>query len=182
VAVLEVKQILYHLGRVEIQAIMSVDLVTVPQDFTVDETAQVLLKHKISGCPVVDDTGALVGVITRNDLFKAMISLSGAPQLGIQFGFLLKDRAGSLQELVDVIRDHNARLVSIMSTYDHAPPGFRYTYIRVFSVDRQKLVQLKEKLREKAEILYIVDHREKTREVYAAPLNSGRSIPEAKEL
>ena len=107
------------------QAIMSVDLITVPQDFTVDETAQVLLKHKISGCPVVDDTGALVGIVTRNDLFKAMISLSGAPHLGIQFGFLLEDRAGSIRKLIDVIRDYDARLVSIMSTYDHAPPGFR---------------------------------------------------------
>lgn len=182
VAVLEVKQILYHLGRVEIQAIMSVDLVTVPQEFTIDETAQVLLKHKISGCPVVDDTGALVGVITRNDLFKAMISASGAPHLGIQFGFLLEDRVGSLQEILDVIRDYDARLLSIMCTYDHAPSGYRFTYIRVFSVNRDRLTELKEELKKKAEILYIVDHREKTREVYSAPMNSDRPVPEMRKL
>ena len=51
-------------------------------------------------------------------------------------------------------------------------PGFDNVYIRVFSVDRERLVQLKEELREKAEILYVVDHREKKREVYAGPINS----------
>ncbi len=57
-----------------------------------EETAEVLLSNRISGCPVVDKDGNIKGVITKNDLFKAVISLSGLAKRGVQFGFLLEDK------------------------------------------------------------------------------------------
>ena len=35
------------------------------------------MERNISGVPVVDRDAKLVGIITRNDLFKILISLSG---------------------------------------------------------------------------------------------------------
>jgi acetoin utilization protein AcuB len=84
---LEIHELLYLLTRVKVKDIMTKDVITVPPDFTVEETAQVLQKNRISGTPVVDADGKLVGTITQTDLFRVLISLTGVGKGGIQFGF-----------------------------------------------------------------------------------------------
>jgi acetoin utilization protein AcuB len=140
--------------------------VTIPADYTIEETAEVLMENKISGAPVVDEQGNIVGIITKNDLFKAMICLTGLSKRGVQFGFLLEDKPGSIKEVTDIIRSYNARLVSILSSYEKAPEGFRHVYIRAFNLNREKTPQLIEDLKAQAKLLYVVDHRENKRDVY----------------
>ena len=50
--------------------IMTVDVITVKPETTVEELARLLIEHKISGVPVVDDKDHIVGVVTENDLIK----------------------------------------------------------------------------------------------------------------
>jgi len=50
--------------------IMTLDVITVKPETTVEELARLLIEHKISGAPVVDDDNQLVGVVTENDLIK----------------------------------------------------------------------------------------------------------------
>ncbi len=45
----------------------------------------------ISGVPVLNHEGETVGVITKTDLFRVMISLTGVGQRGIQFAFQLEE-------------------------------------------------------------------------------------------
>ncbi len=167
VTLLEVKQILYHMSRVEIKAIMNVDPITVPVDFTIEETAELLLSHRISGCPVVDDGGTIVGVITKNDLFKAVISLTGVRKRGVQFGVELDDKPGSIKEVTDIIRAHGGRLVSIMSSYDKVPEGRRSAFIRAFNINREKLAQMVKEIQAKAKLTYVVDHKENSRQIFS---------------
>jgi acetoin utilization protein AcuB len=163
---LDIQQIMYHLSRLEVGAIMSRYPITVPLDYTVEETAEVLLTNGISGAPVVDQKGEIRGIITKNDLFKAMISLSGLTKRGLQFGFLLDDSPGSIKTVTDIIRKYNGRLVSILSSYEKAPEGLRNVYIRSFDIDRDALPRLMEELKAAAKMLYMVDHRENKREIY----------------
>ncbi|MFH0957407.1 MAG: CBS domain-containing protein, partial [Pseudomonadota bacterium] len=123
-------------------------------------------KNKISGAPVVDESGEIRGIITKNDMFKAMMALSGLSHRGVQFGFLLEDRPGSIKEVTDVLRGYNARLVSILSCYELAPEGYRNVYIRAFNIDRDNMKSMKEELNKKAKMLYMVDHRDNLREIY----------------
>lgn len=46
-------------------AIMTTDLVTVRADASIEEAIEILLNQQISGLPVTDDDGRLVGVITE---------------------------------------------------------------------------------------------------------------------
>lgn len=165
-AAVDIQQIIYHISRVEVGAIMSRHPATVPLNYTIEETAECLLKNKVSGVPVVDEEGNVRGIITKNDLFKAMITLSGLSKRGVQFGLRLEDRPGSIKEITDMIRSHGARLVSILTSYEKAPEGFRNVYIRAFNIDRERLEPLKEEIRQKAKLLYVVDHRENKREIF----------------
>ena len=84
---------------------------------------------------------------------------------GIQFGFLLEDRPGTIKEVADIIRKYACRLVSIQSSCD-GNAGYRYVYIRACDCKRESLEQLKEELKAKTNMLYLVDHVEKKKELY----------------
>lgn len=163
---LDVQDLLYHTYKTKIRDIMTSDVITILLDHTVDEAAKVLLDNKISGAPVMDHKGAVVGVITRDDIFRVLISLTSMGTRGIEFAFHLKDRPGAMKELIDVIRSHGARTASILSSYEGAPPGHRNAYIRTFNLDRTKLDSMIKELKQTATMLYMVDHRENKREIF----------------
>jgi len=168
---LEIHELLYLLTKIKVKDIMSKDLITVPPDYTAEETAQVLLKNKISGVPVVDDNGHVVGTITQTDLFRVLISLTGIGNGGIQFGFQVEDRPGSIKELADIIRGYGGRMVSILSSYDDVPEGYRKVYIRMRSIERSELSKLIQELESRAGLLYMIDHTENNREIFAEKIN-----------
>ncbi len=163
---LEVHELLYLITNIKVKDLMTKDPITVPPDYTIGETAELLLEKKISGVPVLSKNGEVVGVITKADIFKALISLTGLKRKGIQFAFELEDRPGSIKEVSDIIRRYGGRMASILSSYDRAKEGHRKVYIHMYGFDRSQLEQLKEELREKADLRYMVDLRENKREIY----------------
>jgi acetoin utilization protein AcuB len=163
---LEIHELLYLISKIKIKEIMTKKPITVHEDYTVEETAEILLKHNISGVPVIDQYRDVVGTITQNDIFRILISLTGVAKRGIQFGLEVEDRPGSIKEVTDIIREYGGRMASILTSYDMAPEGFRQVYIRMYGIDRFKLNRLKEVLKEKARLLYMVDRREVHRETY----------------
>ena len=162
---LDVHELLYLLSKIKIKDVMTRSPVTVPVDWTVEETAELLLKHKISGAPVVDAKGDVVGMITRDDIFKVLIALSGLGKKGVQFALKVEDRPGSIKELTDSIRDHGGRIASILGSHEPMPAGYRMVYIRAYDIDRGTLRQLQKELQRKATLYYLVDHRENRREI-----------------
>ena len=50
--------------------IMSRQLITIRPDALVAEAAQLMLDHRISGLPVLDAEGELVGIVTEGDLLR----------------------------------------------------------------------------------------------------------------
>lgn len=52
----------------QVKEIMKTDVITVKEEATIQEIAQILTDNKISGVPVVGDEGNLVGMVTEGDL------------------------------------------------------------------------------------------------------------------
>jgi CBS domain-containing protein len=50
--------------------IMTQPVITVTPETTIVEAAQLMLQHHISGMPVLDSGGAMVGIITEGDLLR----------------------------------------------------------------------------------------------------------------
>ncbi|MEK6201257.1 MAG: CBS domain-containing protein [Desulfobulbaceae bacterium] len=48
--------------------IMTRDIITVTEESTIKELARILTSNHISGVPVINDNGKLVGVVTQSDL------------------------------------------------------------------------------------------------------------------
>jgi len=48
--------------------IMNQNVITVPEDATIEEVAGILTENNVSGAPVVNQAGRLVGIVTEEDL------------------------------------------------------------------------------------------------------------------
>lgn len=154
------------LDRVRVEDVMSRTPVTIPSDYTMEEVADVLLKNEAYGVLVVDGNNQLVGVVTQRDINRVFISLTGLRKGGIAFGFLLEDSPGSIKDVTDILRSHGGRIQSILTSYERTVKGYRNVQIRVRKLDRSSLPRILQELREKGRLLYKIDHRENTREVY----------------
>jgi CBS domain-containing protein len=55
--------------------IMTLDVVTILPDASIGELSKILLKNKVSGVPVVDEEGKLVGIVTEADIIKENIKV-----------------------------------------------------------------------------------------------------------
>lgn len=50
--------------------IMTTDVISVPPTMTIEAFARLLIENRISGAPVLDESGALKGIVTENDLIS----------------------------------------------------------------------------------------------------------------
>ena len=163
---LEIHELLYLISGIKVKEIMTPNPITVPVDYTVEETAQILLNNKISGLPVIDDDGKVVGTIHQTDLFKVIISLTGVDKKGIQLALQIEDRPGSITETIDIIRQYGGRIMSVLSSKEQASEGLRRIYIRTYDIEPEKLDALKAVFVKAGQLLYVVDHRENRRMIY----------------
>jgi len=145
---------------------MTKDPVVIPYNHTMEETAALLLEHKISGAPVTGPDHKVVGIITQTDIFRALITLTGFRKKGIMLAVQVEDKPGSIKEAADIIRKYKGRIASILSSAEKAPRGFKKVYIRAHCLSRKKLMDVRAEIDQIAKLMYIVDHREDIREIY----------------
>ena len=95
---LEIHELVYLLSKIKVKEIMTKDPITIAPYYTLEETARVLLENKISGAPVVNDQEKVMGIITRDDMLKVLVNMTGVDKRGIQFALQVEDRAQSINE------------------------------------------------------------------------------------
>lgn len=74
-----------HVGQLEhtrVDAVMAKPVITVEPDMLLDQAANLLVKHKVGGLPVLD-AGKLVGIITAIDMLRALGQVLGTSEEGV---------------------------------------------------------------------------------------------------
>ena len=151
---LDVHELYYLLSELKVKDIMSKKVYTIKPTDTVEKAAVIMLEHKITGLPVVED-GKLVGILTQGDVFRVLTSITGVYRGGTVFTFLLEDRPGSIKEVADVIRKYGGRMVSILSSYDLAEEGTRHVAIRIADMPQDKLEALTRELEREFPLVHV---------------------------
>ncbi len=90
--------------------IMTKPVITVEPDSTMVEAANVMLKQHISGLPVVDAAGTLVGIVSQGDFLRRS-EISTGRRRGRWLKFLL----GSGRSAIDFVHEHGRKISEIMS-------------------------------------------------------------------
>ncbi|MFP4474391.1 MAG: CBS and ACT domain-containing protein [Desulfatibacillaceae bacterium] len=163
---LDVHELGYLVARLKIDEVMKTKVITVPSDYTVEETAEILDANTISGVPVVDRDGSLVGIITKSDIFRLMVEMTGLGKKGFQIAIRLKDEPGHVQQVRDIVRRYSGKVFSKLTQDSTAPEGYMDTYFRAAGIDRDRWEACKKELEAVGELLYVVDHRTGDRMIY----------------
>ncbi len=158
---LDVHELYYLLAELQIKEIMTRNPLTLSPDDTVERAAQLMLEKTISGLPVVDADGRLVGIITQSDVFQAFIHITGISQGGVQYALRLEDKPGIIKEVVDLLRQKGARFVSLLTSYATAKEGFRDVYLRVKNLPPDAAEAAKADLAGRYELLYMIPEEPK---------------------
>jgi len=151
---LVIHELYYLLSELKIKDIIKKNIITIGPEETVEKATVKMLEHRISGLPVVDDSGSVVGIITQRDISKVLVSLSGIYRGGIQLAFNLEDRPGSIKEVADMIREHGGQMVSILTSYDKGEENCRNVYIRIKELPEDKIKSLTQELDKNFILLY----------------------------
>jgi acetoin utilization protein AcuB len=146
---LDVHELYYLLSEIKVKNIMTPNPMTIRDTDTVVKCAAIMHDKKISGLPVLNDANELVGIMTQNEVYRVLLSITGVYHGGVQIGFTLPDERGSLKEVLDCLRRHKARVISVLTSYDQVETGFRKVFVRVMDMDKSALNELRQELTEK---------------------------------
>lgn len=145
---LSIWELNYLLARTTVEQIMvkAEDLITVSPNDPIERAALLMRKHKVGGLPVVDG-GRLVGIITESDIFEVFLKLLGVHQKGTRLTLELEDRPGALSEALNVLREHDVNVRSIVTCDEcRITPDTGIFVIKIDSYDWRQIVKdLKDK-------------------------------------
>jgi len=126
---LEIREIYYLLDKVKVKQIMTRRPYTVSSSAPIEEAALIIREKKIGCLPVVDN-GKLVGIITETDIIDSFIEAMGVSGPGYRVELVLQNRPGKLFELLKLLKDFDANVVSL-ATAAHEDPEKIINILRI---------------------------------------------------
>jgi CBS domain-containing protein len=90
--------------------LMTTELISISPDASVLEAAETMLRNRISGLPVVDSSGAFVGIITGSDLMRRAEIATELRRSGFS-----EFKAGEERVATDYVRAHGRRVKQVMT-------------------------------------------------------------------
>jgi acetoin utilization protein AcuB len=113
---------------------MTAHPLTVSPQNTVEYAAQVMLKRKVGGLPVLDGQ-KLVGIITTSDILRAFLEGTGAThEASVRIDFVQKEEGRDLAETCRLVEQHGGAVLG-MGTYADPWSGQPLCYLRLRAPD-----------------------------------------------
>lgn len=119
--------------------IMTRDVITVRPSTTIEELARILMEHRISGVPVVDDNGNLTGVVTENDLISQNKRLHIPTVVRLFDAFIVLESPASMEK---ELKKMTANTVADICTKDIITVGEEAELEEVATIMYEKKVHL----------------------------------------
>ncbi|MEE0815967.1 MAG: CBS and ACT domain-containing protein, partial [Desulfovibrio fairfieldensis] len=133
---LDMYEMHYLLAELKAKDIMTPRPFTVKPTDTVEKAAMLMLDNKFGGLPVVEESGRLVGIISDQDVFKALVSITGVREGGIQLGIEIANQPGAMKPVFDLLRAHGARILSVLSANNQE--GNRKVFLRLREMENRE--------------------------------------------
>lgn len=142
VAVFGVHTISDLLSAIRVEEAMTRRVVTVQEDYPLEDAARIMIDHKIGSLPVMRGD-QLVGMVTESDIFQTMTDALGGRAEGLRITLRLLEDKGELGAITDGIVQLGGKLTSL-STYWGDNPLKRIITLKVQGVDREELLMMLE--------------------------------------
>ena len=118
------------LDDLRVADLMTIDPITVAVDATIEDAEELMRRHHVTGLPVVDDAGRLMGVITQTDILFLDVpeirAIIRRREHGVRVGEVMSappvtiDTGASIQDAA--IRMHSQSIHRLVAVDDHGRP------------------------------------------------------------
>jgi len=130
-----------YLDRTQVKTAMSKKPVTVTPATTLETAAQILLKRKVGGLPVMEN-GRLVGMITTSDVLQAFLDVMGASEeTSRRIDFVLREEGGSVAEASRIVAQEGGEVLGV-GTYRGKWGDSPVCFLRFRSGDADAIAKL----------------------------------------
>lgn len=151
---LDVHELYYLLSEMKVKDVMTPNPLTLSGDDSLEKAAVIMLESKISGMPVVDTSGYLIGLVSETDVLRGFIHSTGIKDGALQYVLDLVDEPGSVTKVVQILREHKARVISILTSFEDAPDGMKRVAIRVMAAKGGSMEEVSAILNENFTVVY----------------------------
>lgn len=114
-------------------------LITIHQDAFIEQAAKLLRDNRISGLPVIDDEGRMVGIITQSDLSDAFLYILGVNCRGTRLSLRIDDDAQVLLRLGEVLSHFDIKIESMVRMEVKGEKSL--LIIRLDTVDSRSIIE-----------------------------------------
>lgn len=132
---IDIHEMYYLLSEMKIKDVMTDKCICLKQDDTLEKAALVMLKERISGIMILDEENKLVGLLSETDILRGFIHATGIQDGAHQYVIDMPDAPGSTTRIIDLLREKNARVLSILTSFSDTPGGRKRVAIRILAED-----------------------------------------------
>lgn len=104
-----------HLVDTRVTGAMVEDPVTVGPDDAIESVADLLLRRKIGGVPVVEADGRLVGILTETDLVRGLLGRAPDPEATSRIDVHFTAPTQTLSEAIGLVEDEGGTVLGVRS-------------------------------------------------------------------
>ena len=104
---LSIWELNYLLSKLTVREVMATEVLSVNALETLEDAALRMQERKLGGVPVLDNAGALVGILTITDVLGALIRVLGLKEGGVRVTLEVPDTPGALGVAVEAIKPSN---------------------------------------------------------------------------
>lgn len=151
---LDVHELYYLLSEMKVKDVMTPAPIVLQGNDSLEKAAVIMLECKISGIPVTDASGYLIGLLSETDVLRGFIHSTGIKDGAMQYVFDLVDEPGSVTKVVKVLRENHARVISVLTSFEDAPEGIKRVAIRVLISKNGDIDQLSNFLQENFTVVF----------------------------
>jgi len=134
---LSIYEMHYLLSRLQIQELMTTEVITVTPDTLLEEAARIMVDHKIGGLPVTEGR-KLLGIITQTDIFEVLLEQFGARQKGLRLTLEIPERKGEMARITTAIAQLGGDILAL-GTFLGDDPTTALVTIKVEDVPAEAL-------------------------------------------
>ncbi|MGA1847053.1 CBS domain-containing protein [Deferribacter abyssi] len=97
-----------------VKEIMSTDVVSINENDTLEDALLYIYQGRIGALPVTNDEEKVVGIISRYDVLRAMVSIMGLEEPGSRVDVVLEDKPGMLEHLAREFKELGINIISVI--------------------------------------------------------------------
>ena len=141
---LDVWEITRYIAGLTVSKVMvkGKDLRSIGPEATLEEAADLMIRSKIGGLPVVEDGNVVVGILTETDMLIELQNLLGAIETGWRVTMRVPDRAGEFSRLTRAVSERGWGIMAMGSVRAPKAPDHWDVVLKVRHCERQELLDV----------------------------------------